>query len=72
MLEYKADWYGRELIKVSRWYPSTNTCSKCKIQVKKISLDVRTWTCPSCNYNHDRDVNASINILREGLRIRML
>lgn len=72
MLEYKADWYGREIIKVSRWYPSTTTCSNCKMQVKSLSLDIRTWNCPKCNATHDRDINASINILNEGLRIRML
>lgn len=72
MLEYKANWYGREVIKVSRWYPSTSICSECKIQVKKLNLDIREWTCPNCKTKHDRDLNASINILNEGLRIREL
>lgn len=70
MLEYKSKWYGRELIKVSRWYPSTITCSRCRYQNKKINLDTRKWQCPNCQTLHDRDINASINILNEGLRIR--
>lgn len=69
MLEYKAEWYGRELIKVSQWYPSTQICSGCHEHTGKKPLSVRQWTCQYCDAEHDRDVNASINILREGLRL---
>ncbi len=71
-LEYKARWTGRELIKVNRWFPSSQICSKCGYKDTKKHLDVRAWTCAVCHAHHDRDVNASINILKEGLRRRRI
>jgi len=67
-LAYKADWYGKQLIKIDRWYPSSQLCSECGHPDGKKNLSVRTWICPSCHTTHDRDINASKNILAEGLR----
>ena len=69
-LQYKADWYGRELIKVDQWFPSSQICSGCGHKDVKKSLDIREWTCPLCSAHHDRDINASLNILGEGLRLK--
>ena len=71
-LQYKADWYGREIIKVNQWFPSSQICSECGHKDGKKPLDIREWTCPICHTHHDRDINASINILTEGLRIQTL
>ena len=71
-LQYKADWYGREIIKVNQWFPSSQICSECGHKDGKKPLDIREWTCPICHTHHDRDINASINILIEGLRIQTL
>lgn len=71
-LQYKADWYGRKIIKVDKWFPSSQICSACGHKDGKKSLEIREWTCPICHTYHDRDVNASINILTEGLRIQSL
>ncbi|WP_349763221.1 IS200/IS605 family element RNA-guided endonuclease TnpB [Fusobacterium sp. SYSU M8D902] len=71
-LEYKAKWYGKELIKIDRLYPSSQICSVCGHRACKKTLDIREWTCPICNTHHDRDINASKNILAEGLRIRQV
>ena len=62
MLEYKASWYGRELVKIDRWYPSSKTCSNCQHILESLGLEVRQWRCPSCGTEHDRDLNAAINI----------
>ncbi|OEK58956.1 IS200/IS605 family element RNA-guided endonuclease TnpB [Staphylococcus equorum] len=66
-LQYKADWYGKEVIKIDRWYPSSQICSSCGINTGKKTLDIRTWTC-ECGVKHNRDINASINIKNEGLK----
>lgn len=68
-LEYKSAWYGRTLAKIDRWYPSSKTCSSCRHVLETLSLDERFWTCPSCGTVHDRDINASKNILAEGLSV---
>ena len=70
MLDYKADWYGKQLIKVDRWFPSSKTCSVCGYVLGKdeLKLSDRSWNCPSCKSENDRDLNASVNILNEGLR----
>ncbi|RQH20437.1 transposase [Okeania hirsuta] len=65
-LEYKAEWYGRELIKIDRYFPSSKRCSNCGHVVEKLPLDIREWDCPECSAHHDRDINASINILAAG------
>ncbi|MGK8833517.1 IS200/IS605 family element RNA-guided endonuclease TnpB [Bacillus paranthracis] len=67
-LEYKATWYGKTIVKVSIWFPSSQICSDCGHHDGKKSLEIRDWTCPICHANHDRDINASKNILAEGLR----
>jgi len=67
-IEYKAGWYGREVIKIDRWYPSSKTCCVCGYINQELTLSDREWTCPQCKEIHDRDYNASMNILAEGLR----
>src|SRR5690606_30392153 len=66
-LEYKCAWYGRTLIKVDRWFPSSKTCSCCGHKLEKLALSVRGWTCPDCGAIHDRDVNAAQNLLTAGM-----
>jgi putative transposase len=65
-LEYKCEWYGRELIRIDRWFPSSKRCSSCGHIVEKMPLNVRDWVCPECGCHHDRDINAAINILAAG------
>ena len=69
MLEYKADWYEKQVSKISRWFPSSQICSNCGFNSGKKALHIREWACESCGLHHDRDLNASINILNEGLKI---
>ncbi len=66
-LEYKASKWGRTVVVIDRWTPSTKTCSTCGHVVPKLDLRVRTWTCSTCRTRHDRDVNAAKNILAAGL-----
>ncbi|MGP3984843.1 RNA-guided endonuclease InsQ/TnpB family protein [Streptomyces sp. KR80] len=65
MLEYKAAWYGRNVVAVDRWFPSSKLCSTCGTLQEKMPLNVRTWTC-DCGTTHDRDVNAAKNLLAAG------
>jgi putative transposase len=69
MLEYKATWYGRNVIAVDRFFPSSKLCSHCDALADKMPLNVRTWTCDSCGTAHDRDVNAARNLLAAGLAV---
>jgi putative transposase len=67
-LTYKCNWYGKILIVVDRWYPSSKRCSECQYTLDTLRLDERRWRCPSCGTEHDRDLNAARNQLMEGLR----
>ncbi|WP_406458839.1 transposase [Streptomyces sp. NBC_01622] len=69
MLEYKGHWYGREVIAVDRWFPSSKLCSHCGALSQRMPLNVRTWTCGNCGTTHDRDVNAARNLLAAGLAV---
>ncbi|MFD4372642.1 RNA-guided endonuclease InsQ/TnpB family protein [Streptomyces sp. NPDC058486] len=69
LLEYKAAWYGREVIAVDRFFPSSRLCSHCGSLQEKMPLGVRTWTCESCGTTHDRDVNAAKNLKAAGLAV---
>jgi putative transposase len=66
MLEYKCKWYGRELVIVDRWFPSSKACHKCGHVAEKLPLNIREWECPQCGVLHDRDVNAAKNIHAAG------
>ena len=68
-LEYKALWYGRTLVGIDRWYPSSKRCSDCGHTVSKLPLSVREWVCPECGSIHDRDINAARNVLAAGLAV---
>ena len=69
MLTYKSQWYGKTLSIINRYYPSSQICNCCGYRDGKKSENIRFWTCPECNSELDRDINAAINILNEGLRI---
>lgn len=66
-LEQKAKWYGRTVVKIDRFFPSSKTCSNCGFIKESLNLSERKWTCPKCGINHDRDLNAAKNILKQGL-----
>lgn len=69
-LQYKCDWYGKTLVKIDKFYPSSQLCGMCGEKNPGVKdLAVREWTCPKCGVRHDRDINAAENILKEGLRI---
>ncbi|MCM1989095.1 IS200/IS605 family element transposase accessory protein TnpB [Oceanirhabdus seepicola] len=67
MLDYKGKWYGRKIYKIDRWYPSSKTCNNCGYILDEMPLQIREWICPKCDSIHDRDINASKNILKQGL-----
>ena len=67
MLEYKCEWYGKQLITVKPNYTS-QICSNCGYHSGNKPLDIREWTCPKCNTHHDRDINAAVNILNKGMK----
>lgn len=66
MIEEKAERYGKTVVKIDRWFPSSKTCSDCGYLVEKLPLSVREWSCPECGTIHDRDANAAANILAVG------
>ena len=66
-LEYKCKWHNCELRKIGRFEPSSKLCSVCGYKMDKMPLNIREWTCPNCNTHHDRDLNASLNILKIAL-----
>jgi putative transposase len=69
MLEYKAEDAGRNLVKIDRFYPSSKLCHHCGYKNENLQLKDRSWSCPQCGNELDRDINASINILNEGLKL---
>ena len=68
-LTYKALCYGRKLIGIDKWYPSSKRCNACGYTFDKLKLSIRKWICPGCNIEHDRNINASKNILAAGLAV---
>lgn len=68
-LEYKADWHGRTLVAIDQFFPSSKRCNRCGFTLSKLALNTRSWVCPECNTDHDRDVNAAKNIKAAGLAV---
>ena len=72
VLKYKANWQNKKVIEIGRYYPSSQVCSVCNYQNRKVKdLSIRAWECPVCHSEHNRDFNASVNIMFEGLKIYM-
>ena len=72
VLKYKSNWLGKKVIEINKYYPSSQCCNRCDYKNEELKdLSVRKWTCPKCGMIHDRDINASINIMFEGLKIYM-
>jgi putative transposase len=69
MLKYKSEWYGRDIIEIDRFFPSSKMCNCCGEKNNNLKLDDRKWVCGVCGTEHNRDLNAAINILNEGKRI---
>ena len=68
-LKYKLEWLNKKLVKVDRYFPSSQLCSCCNYRKSDLTLNQRSWTCPKCGFKHDRDYNAAINIKKEGIRM---
>ncbi|MCA2921099.1 MAG: transposase, partial [Microcystis sp. M038S1] len=68
-LAYKCRWYGKNYLEIDRWFPSSKRCSNCGYIAEKMPLNIREWDCPDCGTHHDRDINASKNILAAGLAV---
>ena len=68
-LEYKANWYGRTVVKIDKFFPSSKKCNNCGNKKEDLRIEDRTYNCNSCGISIDRDYNASLNILKEALRI---
>ena len=72
VLKYKADWLGKKVIDINKYYPSSQVCNRCEYKNGEVKdLSVRKWICPRCGFEHDRDINASVNVMFEGLKIYM-
>ena len=72
VLKYKSDWLGKKVININKYYPSSQVCNRCEYKNERVKdLSIRKWICPRCGFEHDRDVNASVNIMFEGLKIYM-
>ena len=72
VLKYKSNWLGKKVIEINKYYPSSQSCNRCGFKNEEVkNLSIRKWTCPRCGIIHDRDINASINIMFEGLKIYM-
>ena len=72
VLKYKSNWLGKKVIEINKYYPSSQCCNRCDYKNEEVKdLSVRKWICPRCGFEHDRDINASVNVMFEGLKIYM-